>query len=71
MDNIEKLNEIIETSKNIVLFTGAGISVPSGIPDFRSKGGLYDNGDTEYGVSPEEVISHGFFVSYPKEFFDF
>lgn len=39
--NIEKLKEIINNSKNIVVFTGAGISVPSGIPDFRSSNGLY------------------------------
>lgn len=68
---IKKLKEIIDSSKNIVLFTGAGISVPSGIPDFRSAGGLYNQGLTKYGVSPEEVISHTFYKERPEEFFEF
>ena len=70
-DKIQKLKDIIDSSKNIVLFTGAGISVPSGIPDFRSAGGLYNSGLTKYGVSPEEAISHHFYRLYPELFFEF
>ncbi len=70
-DKIEKLKEIIDKSNNIVLFTGAGISVPSGIPDFRSAKGLYNSGTTKYGVSPEEAISHTFYKYRTEEFFEF
>ena len=70
-EKIKKLKEIIDSSHNIVLFTGAGISVPSGIPDFRSASGLYNQGLTKYGVSPEEVISHTFYKERPEEFFEF
>ncbi len=70
-DKIKKLKEIIDESQNIVLFSGAGISVPSGIPDFRSAGGLYNTGLTKYGVSPEEAISHHFYKQNTKEFFEF
>ncbi len=70
-EKIKKLKEIIESSNNIVLFTGAGISVPSGIPDFRSAGGLYNQGLTKYGVSPETVISHTFYKERPEDFFEF
>lgn len=70
-DKIKRLSEIIEESKNIVLFTGAGISVPSGIPDFRSANGLYNSGLTKYGVSPEEAISHTFYKYRTEEFFEF
>lgn len=71
MDKIKKLKQVIDESKNIVLFSGAGISVPSGIPDFRSAGGLYNSGLTKYGVSPEEAISHHFYKLYPELFFEF
>ncbi len=70
-DKIARLKEIIDESKNIVLFTGAGISVPSGIPDFRSAKGLYNSGLTKYGVSPEEAISHTFYKYRTEEFFEF
>ena len=67
--DILKLKEMINSSKKIVVFTGAGISVPSGIPDFRSANGLYS---TEYeGLSPEEIISHSFFIKNPKLFYKF
>lgn len=71
MEKIKKLAEIIEKSNNIVLFTGAGISVPSGIPDFRSPKGLYNGGLTKYGVSPEEAISHHFYEERTADFFEF
>ena len=68
MEKYQKLKKIIEESKKIVVFTGAGISVPSGIPDFRSDNGLYNQGDY---IRPEEIISHSFFVRYPKQFYEF
>ena len=68
-NDIKTLKEMINSSKKIVVFTGAGISVPSGIPDFRSSNGLYS---TEYeGLSPEEIISHSFFIKNPKLFYKF
>lgn len=69
MDKYEELRKIIDTSKNTVLFTGAGISCPSGIPDFRSADGLYN--EKGGGYSPEQIISHSFFVAHPKEFYEF
>lgn len=68
--NIEKLKEIINNSKNIVVFTGAGISVPSGIPDFRSSNGLYSE-KIKGNISPETVISHDSFMLLPNEFYEF
>lgn len=70
LDKIESLRELIEKSKAIVLFTGAGISVPSGIPDFRSATGIYSNKSNE-GISPEEIISNTFFYNNPKLFYDY
>ena len=70
MDNIEKLQQIINETKNIVLFTGAGISVPSGIPDFRSATGLY-NTSSGIGYRAEEIISHSFFISHKEDFYNF
>ncbi len=69
MDKYEELKKIIDMSKNTVLFTGAGISCPSGIPDFRSADGLYN--EKGGGYSPEQIISHSFFVAHPKEFYEF
>lgn len=64
-----KLKEIIDNAKKIVVFTGAGISVPSGIPDFRSSEGLYSK---EFGnISPEEILSHSFFINNTKDFYIF
>lgn len=68
--NIEKLKKIINNSKNIVVFTGAGISVPSGIPDFRSSNGLYSE-KIKGNISPETIISHDFFMLLPDEFYKF
>ena len=70
MDQYQKLKEIIHSAQKLVIFTGAGISVPSGIPDFRSQNGLY-NTDSENDYSPEEIISHSFFLKYPKKFYNF
>lgn len=66
----EQLKAILSESKHIVIFTGAGISVPSGIPDFRSANGIYSK-STHQNLSPEEVISHHFFLEHPDEFFEF
>ena len=66
MKEINKIEELIRCHQRIVFFTGAGISVDSGIPDFRSAGGLYNT-----DLSAEEMLSHHFFVEHPKEFFDF
>ena len=67
---IKELKKIIDKSKRIVLFTGAGISVPSGIPDFRSANGIY-NEKLKSNYSPEEIISHSFFMSHPDIFYEF
>ena len=66
----ETLKEIIKESRNIVVFTGAGISVPSGIPDFRSADGIY-NQKTKFKASPEDIISHTFFVNNTEDFYSF
>lgn len=67
---IEQLKKIIDESNNIVFFGGAGVSTESGIPDFRSANGLY-NQDLGREVSPEEMISHSFYVKHTKDFYDF
>jgi NAD-dependent deacetylase len=65
-----ELSEIIENSKRIVFFGGAGVSTESGIPDFRSGDGLYSRSTgTQY--RPEEVLSHSFFVRHTDEFYDY
>lgn len=70
MSKIQRLKEIIETSNSIVLFTGAGISVPSGIPDFRSNDGIYSK-QYEDKLSPEIIISRTFFYNNPKIFYQY
>lgn len=67
-DKIEELKKILENSSHIVFFGGAGVSTESGIPDFRSKDGLYNQ---KYKYPPEEILSHSFFVNYPEDFFQF
>lgn len=69
-DFVKQFSKILEESKNIVFFGGAGVSTASGIPDFRSATGLFSVkiGKT---FSPEEYVSHSFFVKYPEEFFRF
>ena len=64
------LTGIIEKSKRIVFFGGAGVSTESGIPDFRSEKGLYQ-ARTEYNRSPEQLISLSFFLREPAVFFDY
>ena len=65
---MKKFVEIIENSEKIVFFGGAGVSTESGIPDFRSKDGLYNQ---KYKYPPETILSHSFFESNPEEFFRF
>ena len=68
--DILELKRIIDENSNIVFFGGAGVSTESGIPDFRSATGLY-NQDLGREVSPEEMVSHSFYVNHPKQFFEF
>lgn len=70
MDKYEKLKQIIDDSSSIVVFSGAGISTASGIPDFRSANGLY-NEKTNYHCTPEEIVSHHFFYQHTNLFYDF
>ena len=63
---INKLQQAIDESKNIVFFSGAGMSTASGIPDFRSETGLYKN-----VYRAEEMLSHHFFMDDPKQFYEF
>lgn len=65
----EELKEIIQSSNNIVFFGGAGVSTESNIPDFRSQSGIYSK--KTYPYRAETMISHDFFVSHPKAFYDF
>ena len=68
MSEIEKLREWIEESSNIVFFGGAGVSTESGVPDFRSVDGLYNQ---KYDYPPEEILSHTFYRRKPDEFYRF
>lgn len=65
---IDAFNTIIKESQNIVFFGGAGVSTESGIPDFRSKDGLYHQ---TYKYPPEEILSHHFFINHTEDFFEF
>ena len=65
---IEEFKKMIDESSNIVFFGGAGVSTESGIPDFRSKDGLYNQ---KYKYPPEEILSHTFFYRQTEEFFEF
>ena len=67
-EKVEELRKIIDESENIVFFGGAGVSTESGIPDFRSKDGLYN---LKYKYPPEEILSHSFFINNTNEFFEF
>jgi len=68
--DIYKLKKMISDSKSIVFFGGAGVSTESGIPDFRSAHGLY-NTDSGFSYPPEVMLSHSFFITHTKEFFEY
>ena len=65
---IEQLREAVQKAKTVVFFGGAGVSTESGIPDFRSVDGLYNQ---KYDYPPETILSHTFFVRHPEEFYRF
>ena len=65
---VKELQELINNHDNIVFFGGAGVSTESGIPDFRSQDGLYNQ---KYDYPPETILSHSFFKRHPEEFFKF
>ena len=67
-EKIEQLKKIVEKSQKIVFFGGAGVSTESGIPDFRSVDGLYNQ---KWAYPPETILSATFFHSNPKEFYRF
>ncbi len=68
MEGIMHLKQWIKESDNIVFFGGAGVSTESGIPDFRSQDGLYNQ---QYDYPPETIISHSFYKKNPEEFYRF
>lgn len=70
MDKIDRLKEMINECKNIIFFTGAGVSTESGIKDFRSKDGLY-NEKNNYKYSPEFMLSRTCFYTDIEEFYKF
>ena len=65
---IEKLQQMIDESQRIVFFGGAGVSTESGIPDFRSVDGLYNQ---KYAYPPETILSHTFYMRKTEEFYRF
>ncbi len=67
-EKIAKLQEMIDASKHIVFFGGAGVSTESGVPDFRSEDGLYHQ---KFDYPPETMLSHSFYVTHKKDFFRF
>ena len=67
-EKIKRLKEIIDHSDNIVFFGGAGVSTESGVPDFRSVDGLYNQ---QYDYPPETILSHTFYRRNPEEFYRF
>lgn len=68
MNEMEKFKELIKKSSYIVFFGGAGVSTESNIPDFRSIDGLYNQ---KWDYPPETILSHGFFMKKPEEFYEF
>lgn len=68
MNTVEQLQKVIDNSKSIVFFGGAGVSTESGIPDFRSVDGLYNQ---RYDYPPEQILSHTFFEHKTEEFYRF
>lgn len=72
MDRIDKLIQYINESNNIVFFGGAGVSTESGVPDFRSKNGLYNQHDVKFDMyEPEYLLSRDCLYNNPKVFYEF
>ena len=72
MENVDKLKKMIDECSKIVFFGGAGVSTESGIPDFRSKDGLYNQHDVRFDMyQPEYLLSHSCLVHEPKVYFEF
>lgn len=72
MEGIQELKRIIDESDNIVFFGGAGVSTESGVPDFRSKDGLYNQKDVRFDMyRPEYLLSHSCLMNEPKVYFEF
>ena len=67
-EQVSVLKQLVDRARAIAFFGGAGVSTESGIPDFRSTGGLYHQ---EWKYPPEEILSHTFYKSNPEEFFRF
>ena len=70
MTKISQLQEIIDNSNNIVFFGGAGVSTESGIPDFKSESGIFNN-LKKYGASPEQLVSHSYYIDHTEEFYNY
>ena len=70
MSKINQLQEIINSSDNIVFFGGAGVSTESGIPDFRSESGIFKSLE-KYGATPETLVSHSYYLDHTEEFFNY
>lgn len=69
-DTIQTFASLLRNARKAVFFGGAGVSTESGVKDFRSADGIY-NTVREYGVSPETILSHEFFLREPETFYDF
>ena len=65
---MKTLRELIDTHDKIVFFGGAGVSTESGIPDYRSRDGIYNRG---YRLPAETILSHSYFMAHTSEFYDF
>ena len=70
MSKITQLQEIIDSTNNIVFFGGAGVSTESGIPDFRSQDGIFKSLE-KYGDTPENLVSYSYYLDHTEEFFDY
>ena len=71
MDQLAQAAEWIRTSDHIVALTGAGVSTESGIPDFRSSGGIFNSSKGAFDYPPEVMLSHSFFLQHREVFFEY
>lgn len=67
-EKLQQFKQMLEESNNIVFFGEAGVSTESGIPDFRSQDGLYNQ---QYKYPPEQILSYTFFINHTEEFYEF